>query len=542
MTSEPTQIDPLPEPQQTGAPRTSVFFLLLALTAISLASFSYFYNRGMTNIYHDGIAHVNIARKVVDHPDGSVWQRYIQIGSPWLPVQTVAMLPLVANDKLWRTGAAGSIVSMASFVVGGLAIFLIATAAYRNEESPFKRALPMIAVGVFALNPSVLYMQSTPMTELPFMATLSLAVLTLQRWIDRQTVKGLVLAGLSFSLAMLTRYEAWPVTVAAALFVVLASRSGLGVRFRNLFGFVLVASCGPLYWMWHNWAIWGDALTFLRGPYSARGLYLQHQAHFGWARMFIGNAGLDVALMLFTVAVCAGPLLLILALGGLLKIGAALRVWRVIVPVTLFAIPFVFQVVSLYRGEIQMMSISAIGLYNVRYGLPHLLLISILVPGACLMFRKLGPRAVSAICVVIAVQYAMLISDGPSQLAVYQEAYRNGVNSRVARQVLQATSYVRDHPPERMILMHTGALGPLVSNGGMRYADIIHEGSTQWHQVTTSIPDAVRAVILQDGDPLDERLRSNEKLSADFRNRFREKFSVGKIRVFERAGSSVDPN
>ncbi|HEU4387207.1 MAG TPA: glycosyltransferase family 39 protein [Blastocatellia bacterium] len=531
------QCDSPPQPQRTGASRLALVLVLLILTAISLASFRYFYSRGMTNVYHDGIAHVNIARKVVDHPDSSLWQRYIQIGSPWLPVQTVSMLPLVANDKLWRTGMAGSIVSMVSFVITGLAVFLISVSVYSRHESPYKHALPFITLGVFALNPSVLYMQSTPMTELPFMATLSLAVLSLQRWIDRQTLKRLVLAGLSFSLAMLARYEAWPVAVAATLFVALASNNGVGTRLRNSSLFTLVAGCGPVYWLWHNWAIWGDALTFLRGPYSARGLYLQHQAHFGWARMFIGNAGLDLALMLFTVAVCAGPLLLVLALAGLLRIAATLRIWTIAAPVSMFAIPFVFHVVSLYRGEIQMMSISAIGLYNVRYGLPHLLLISILVPTAVLVLRRLGSRAaLSAVALAIAAQYALLLYDGPSQLAVFQEAYRNGVNSRVARQLLQATSYVRDHPPRRMILMHTGALGPLVSNGGMRFEDIIHEGSTQWHQVTNSIPNSVRTVILQDGDPLDERLKSNESLSTEFRNQFQEKFSVGRIRVFERQG------
>ena len=61
--------------------------------------------------------HVNIARKVVDHPEDSFWQRYVQIGSPWLPLQTILMLPLVANDSLWRSGVAGSLISMLGFVV-----------------------------------------------------------------------------------------------------------------------------------------------------------------------------------------------------------------------------------------------------------------------------------------------------------------------------------------------------------------------------------------------------------------------------------------
>src|ERR1700686_3990408 len=51
--------------------------------AVSFLSFLYLFSNGMTNVYGDGVAHLNIARKVVDSPDSSVWQRYMQIGSPW---------------------------------------------------------------------------------------------------------------------------------------------------------------------------------------------------------------------------------------------------------------------------------------------------------------------------------------------------------------------------------------------------------------------------------------------------------------------------
>src|SRR4051812_23885351 len=40
---------------------------------LSIVSFVYFFTNGMTNHYGDGIAHVNIARKVVDSPDSSLW-------------------------------------------------------------------------------------------------------------------------------------------------------------------------------------------------------------------------------------------------------------------------------------------------------------------------------------------------------------------------------------------------------------------------------------------------------------------------------------
>ena len=128
---------------QSLVSRRPVLTVAIIASTLSIASFIYFFSQGMTNHYGDGVAHVNIARKVVDSPDDSLWQRYIQIGTPWLPLQTVLMLPLVANDFLWRTGVAGSIVSMISFVVAAVALYLLAKIFYRNEDERLKEILPL---------------------------------------------------------------------------------------------------------------------------------------------------------------------------------------------------------------------------------------------------------------------------------------------------------------------------------------------------------------------------------------------------------------
>jgi len=112
---------------------------------LSLFAFLYFFANGMTNVYGDGVAHVNIARKVVDSPDDLLWQRYMQIGSPWLPLQTVAIMPLVANDWMWRTGVAGSIVSMISFIIAAVALYLLAGSFYRKEGGRWGDALPALS-------------------------------------------------------------------------------------------------------------------------------------------------------------------------------------------------------------------------------------------------------------------------------------------------------------------------------------------------------------------------------------------------------------
>jgi len=68
---------------------------------------------------------------------------------------------------------------------------------------------------VFALNPNVLYLQSTPMTEPLLLATTTLAIAMLIRSVRLKADATYNSVGAMFTLACLTRYEAWPVTVAA---------------------------------------------------------------------------------------------------------------------------------------------------------------------------------------------------------------------------------------------------------------------------------------------------------------------------------------
>jgi len=338
------------------------------------------------------------------------------------------------------------------------------------------------------------------------------------------------------TLATLARYEAWPVAALSVLIVLAASRGSVQGRLRQTFLFTMLVAAGPAYWLWHNWAIYGDAFWFLTGPYSARGIYLQSQAALGWAKVFVGNAPLALLLMSSMVVVCVGPLLIIPAALGFLR---TIKVrWGGLVncaPALLLLVPFIFHTMSLYRGEIQVFPLSAFGLLNVRYGLPHLLAVAMFAPAAVPMLNKLGSRwAVGIMCALIAAQYGLLISDGPSQLAIYQEGYRNGVNSRPARERARFSNSLRDHPPNPAILMHTGALGPVVSQSNLRFSDLIHEGTIRWHQIEGGIPEDVMTIILQEGDPLDQRVRANPMLSRELAETFKEQESVGTIKLFGR--------
>src|SRR5260370_6828760 len=76
------------------------------------------------------------------------------------------MLPLVADDYLWQAGRAGAIPSAVCFVLAVGFLFAAAKWAFSS------RAAGAAAAALLALNPNLLYLQSTPMTEPVFLACL----------------------------------------------------------------------------------------------------------------------------------------------------------------------------------------------------------------------------------------------------------------------------------------------------------------------------------------------------------------------------------
>ncbi len=461
----------------------------------------------MNNLYGDGIAHLNIARKVVDSRDPSLWSAYVQLGSPWLPVPHIVMLPFVWNDTLWRTGWAGTSPSLVSFVLAVWLVYRVGFELFDRDETA-----ALLAAGILLLNPSVLFMASTPMTELPFIATLMAATFLMQRWqrAGDQSRRLLVAAALAVALTTLTRYEGWALVPAVAVVVAICSRGEPRHRAAAALLFLGVASTGPLFWLWHNWAIYGDALEFVRGPYSARTIFASQASRLGWASFVVGNPITAMGWALLAVAVVAGPVVLACAVIGLTLL-VLRRKWRIAdeLPALLPLVPFGFLVVSLFRGEAQIYPIAAVALLNVRYAVPYLTAVALLVPGIRLVVRSRRAATVAtvAIAAIVACQYAVLVSDGPSQLAVFQEAYRNSRNAKPWRDRHTVAAWLRDNvtarlAPSHLVLMDSGGLGPVVPESGLRFRQIVHEGTREWNEwsSTGALPSGVVLVVTREGD------------------------------------------
>ncbi len=180
-----------------------------------------YHRQGLTLSHYDAKAHLVVARRVID----SITPGWQQIGAVWLPLPHLLNLLPVQLDVFYRTGASGVAMSVLSM---GVAAYACAAMVLRATGS---KAGAMLCAGLLALNPNILYLQSTPMTEPLLIALLMVSAMALHAWASSGTPGWQRAAGWSLAAACLTRYEAWPFTGAALAIAALARwRAGEPVR------------------------------------------------------------------------------------------------------------------------------------------------------------------------------------------------------------------------------------------------------------------------------------------------------------------------
>src|SRR5687768_8533370 len=163
--------------------------------------------------HYDAKAHLVVARRIFD----SLTPSWEQIGAVWLPLPHVLNALPMQIDWMYRTGAFAIAISVASFAI------TVACIAAIVRKISGSRTGAILAATLFALNPNVLYLQSTPMTEPLLFALSALVLLHLTEWSMSSTsyadsdksVRVRPAACWTIVAACLTRYEAWPIVGAA---------------------------------------------------------------------------------------------------------------------------------------------------------------------------------------------------------------------------------------------------------------------------------------------------------------------------------------
>jgi 4-amino-4-deoxy-L-arabinose transferase-like glycosyltransferase len=184
----------------------------------------------------------------------------------WLPLPHLLLLPVVAIDVLFYSGIAGAIIGIPCLVGTSILLFLIVR---RITNSP---SIAFLSGCLFGLNPNVIYISLTPMSEPVFIFLLTFGGYSLLRWLRDDGIVWLWLCAIDIILASLCRYEAWLLVPLISLHVIIKGMTWwhLGNR-KNVFRLFLIAGMcwiGIAFWICWNYLVFQDPFKFAHWTYS----------------------------------------------------------------------------------------------------------------------------------------------------------------------------------------------------------------------------------------------------------------------------------
>ncbi len=454
-----------------------------AALCIVVSAFAWWANlRGYLLYYGDAQSHLNLSRSIID----SRTPGYDQIGTVWLPVLHLLCLPLVRYSGLWSSGLAGTVPVAACFVVAGTLLFLSARLVYSSSVAA------CVACACFALNPNILYLSVTPMTEMVFVAGLATFLYAALRFRRSPHWGWMSLAVVASWWMCLTRYDGWFLVPFEALAFALCARRSRTVMFL---AFAALASLAPIYWMAHSWWETGNPLDFYNGPYSAQAI--QH------GQPYPGFGDWPKALLYYRTAgqLCAGLPLLLIGFAGLCV--ALARKQRSAAAIGFLLLTPAFYVWSIHSSgnPIHVPPLYPFTYYNTRYGIA-LAVAAAFAAGSLVQ----GSRRVAFVLSLIAIA-PWLLHPGPEHWITWKESQVNSAGRRAWTRA-GAQFFQAHYQGGEGILAYsgTGDVAAIFSPAQIPLREVLHIGNGPAWLATTRRPDVVHRelwALAQEGDPLD---------------------------------------
>jgi len=492
---------------------------------VSLFAFLFYLRHGDVLLYGDAVAHINIARRVFDSRTPGL----LQLGTVWLPLPHLLMIPFVINDWMWQSGIGGSIPSLIAYVLGTVGIFRLLRGVLSLHSVPGTsiRVAAWFAAGIYAANPNLIYLQTTAMTEPLYLALFIWAAVHFSEFMQEASVadphqgsaasSSLVKCGLCLAGACLTRYDGWFLAAgigAAALIIAIASKNEKTLR-GSFVRFVVLTAAVPVLWIAYNAIVYKNPLEFSNGPYSAKGIELRISVpgsppHPGTRNLieaadyFVKSAELNLARgnwgRVWVLALLAGTAIMI---------SFDPRLW----PLLVLGIPLPFYMLSIAYGAVPIFIPTwwPYTRYNVRYGLELLPAFAVFAALAaylianCLPDAKRKAAVLMAFTVLVVGSYAFIWRDP----ICYQEAW---INSRT-RTALEAelASNFKKLPHDASLLMYLGDHVGSLQRAGIPLRRVINEGDHRtwkqpsdpdglWERALESPGDYADYVIASEGD------------------------------------------
>ncbi|MFA9288652.1 MAG: hypothetical protein ACEQSA_02120 [Weeksellaceae bacterium] len=468
--------------------------LMFLVTVISVYCFVHFLQNGLGLAYNDARSHLNIGRRVVE----GLKPGFAQIGSVWLPLPHVLMIPTIWNDFMWHTGLAGALQSMIAFIATA---YLIYRFLQHLGVSIFGR---LMGVLIFITNINILYLQSTAMTELLLIATMTAASYYLLVWIEKQQMVDFIRTSFFVMLATLIRYDGWFLLFVTAMIVTIFiwKKSGYKAAEGTFLLFCTLGGFGVILWLLWNLIIFGDPLYFAFGPYSAHAQ--QTQLADAGILATEHNLPLSIKIYLYALIYNSNMFITLLGLAGavVLYFDKKLKSKIKLGTIALFA-PLVFNVIALYFGHsvLFVQGISGNSWFNVRYGI-------MLVPSIAIFAGYLLDRARASVRIplLVALSFVLLFSF-VSYDAVTIDDGRVGSSQK---NVTEVSGWLAENAKDKegFILISAASHDAILFSSGLPMKKFIHEGTGDYWDSAIASPDRwARWIILRTNDDNDQTFR-----------------------------------
>jgi hypothetical protein len=468
--------------------------------------------------YGDAVAHLHIARRVFDsHRPG-----FSQLGSVWLPLPHLLLIPFVAVYAWWANGIAGLIPSALSYIAA-------CTGIYRLSRAWLRPSSAVVALAFFALNPNLLYLQTTAMTEPLFLCEIIWLAVWLVEWraaLGNDAARAdrhLFLIALILVASVFTRYDGWVLAFLAwtSIGVVLLHNHALRSRTFWIASAIVVAA--PVTWFAYNGIVFNDWLDFARGPYSAAAIELRTSTpgsgppHPGWHNPWVSILFFIKCSQMDAVPEAWGNLLLALSLLGAAWGWITTRRrgfnWTLLLwlPAPFYAYSIAFGSVPIFLPVWWPHS-----WYNTRYGLELLpafaLGLAFIAQLILAVAREIKPVLIPYAAVAL---YAVVTLNAWSVLQADPLTYVEGVKNIQSRSQFETEippllrSLVALHPGGQ-VLMNTSVYPNLVAFTGIPLRKTINEGDREFLNAALEAPASHAAIVVaSDGDQVDRAVRAH---------------------------------
>jgi hypothetical protein len=506
------------QPIRRPISRSEWLVVVASSVAVSALASAWSWRHGAMLNYGDAVAHLHIARRVFDsHRPG-----LSQLGSVWLPLPHLLLLPFVAVYAWWANGIAGMIPSALAYIAACAGV-------YRLARHWLRPSAAVVALAFFGLNANLLYLQTTAMTEPLFLCEMVWLAVWLVEWRGAlnndppRAARLLRSIALVLIAAVFTRYDGWILAALAWTSVGIVQLRTSTLRSRTFWIASAAVVAAPLIWFAYNAVVFGDWLDFARGPYSAAAIELRTSSpgigppHPGWhdpwvsLLFFVKCAEMDVAPERW------GNFIL-----GMAMLGAAWGwlttrrrgfLWTLLLwlPVPFYAYSIAFGSVPIFLPVWWPHS-----WYNTRYGMEMLPAFALglgftaqfVIAVAGEFKQSLSRFAAAALYAVVAINAWVVLHDDP---LTYVEGSKNIESRRefeleippVLRSLLAAR-------PGGIVLMETSVYPNLVAFTGIPLRQTINESDKAYYSAALAAPATHAAIVLAfDGDEIDQAVKAH---------------------------------